>query len=120
MILIHLGGFFFFSSRRRHTISDRDWSSDVCSSDLARPSTGNPISRDRLSPVRASSTNLHSGVSLFGSVHCRGCPQPSNRGETSGVAECAGDYWLPQTRRQEVRLETLRIWKSGDRLDHVE
>src|SRR2546421_7151723 len=25
--------FFFFSSRRRHTISDRDWSSDVCSSD---------------------------------------------------------------------------------------
>src|SRR5699024_12876402 len=26
---------FFFSSRRRHTISKRDWSSDVCSSDLA-------------------------------------------------------------------------------------
>src|SRR5206468_7751815 len=25
---------FFFSSRRRHTSSDRDWSSDVCSSDL--------------------------------------------------------------------------------------
>src|SRR5437868_9174086 len=42
---------FFFSSRRRHTRSKRDWSSDVCSSDLdwlreidivvhcARPST---------------------------------------------------------------------------------
>src|SRR5690349_25003614 len=26
---------FFFSSRRRHTRSLRDWSSDVCSSDLA-------------------------------------------------------------------------------------
>src|SRR3982750_1406481 len=26
--------FFFFSSRRRHTRSVRDWSSDVCSSDL--------------------------------------------------------------------------------------
>src|SRR5699024_11433648 len=25
---------FFFSSRRRHTRSKRDWSSDVCSSDL--------------------------------------------------------------------------------------
>src|SRR5690625_7799742 len=25
---------FFFSSRRRHTIWPRDWSSDVCSSDL--------------------------------------------------------------------------------------
>src|SRR5207247_4742051 len=26
---------FFFSSRRRHTRSTRDWSSDVCSSDLS-------------------------------------------------------------------------------------
>src|SRR5699024_11718834 len=26
--------YFFFSSRRRHTSSKRDWSSDVCSSDL--------------------------------------------------------------------------------------
>src|SRR5271167_4622963 len=31
--------FFFFSSRRRHTRSKRDWSSDVCSSDLR----GTPI-----------------------------------------------------------------------------
>src|SRR5215469_18231848 len=30
--------FFFFSSRRRHTRSLRDWSSDVCSSDLAKVS----------------------------------------------------------------------------------
>src|SRR6266550_7279523 len=29
-----LGCFFFFSSRRRHTRCSRDWSSDVCSSDL--------------------------------------------------------------------------------------
>src|SRR5690606_14468819 len=28
--------FFFFSSRRRHTRFSRDWSSDVCSSDLRR------------------------------------------------------------------------------------
>src|SRR6266702_5930154 len=28
--------FFFFSSRRRHTRWPRDWSSDVCSSDLQR------------------------------------------------------------------------------------
>src|SRR5216684_6523612 len=28
--------FFFFSSRRRHTRCSRDWSSDVCSSDLCR------------------------------------------------------------------------------------
>src|SRR3989442_5027269 len=29
--------YFFFSSRRRHTRCGRDWSSDVCSSDLVRP-----------------------------------------------------------------------------------
>src|SRR6266498_5678668 len=29
--------FFFFSSRRRHTRCGRDWSSDVCSSDLVWP-----------------------------------------------------------------------------------
>src|SRR5437870_8724834 len=29
--------FFFFSSRRRHTRWPRDWSSDVCSSDLEEP-----------------------------------------------------------------------------------
>src|SRR5690554_5432728 len=32
--------FFFFSSRRRHTRCGRDWSSDVCSSDLATPPPG--------------------------------------------------------------------------------
>src|SRR5699024_11358858 len=31
---------FFFSSRRRHTISKRDCSSDVCSSDLGAASPG--------------------------------------------------------------------------------
>src|SRR5699024_11325655 len=35
---------FFFSSRRRHTRSKRDWSSDVCSSDLV-------ILGSRLSPL---------------------------------------------------------------------
>src|SRR5207249_6647491 len=31
---LRLRSSFFFSSRRRHTRSKRDWSSDVCSSDL--------------------------------------------------------------------------------------
>src|SRR5207249_7512632 len=34
LFLIYFFIFFFFSSRRRHTRSKRDWSSDVCSSDL--------------------------------------------------------------------------------------
>src|SRR3712207_7888261 len=35
VLMMHLRIFFFFSSRRRHTRYWRDWSSDVCSSDLA-------------------------------------------------------------------------------------
>src|SRR5258707_11728973 len=34
---LYLCFFFFFSSRRRHTRYWRDWSSDVCSSDLLLP-----------------------------------------------------------------------------------
>src|SRR2546422_10189802 len=34
LLLISVVYFFFFSSRRRHTRCSRDWSSDVCSSDL--------------------------------------------------------------------------------------
>src|SRR5690606_40780494 len=35
VVSVALCVFFFFSSRRRHTRFSRDWSSDVCSSDLA-------------------------------------------------------------------------------------
>src|SRR5712675_1132321 len=37
---------FFFSSRRRHTRCSRDWSSDVCSSDLARGNAKNNYGKD--------------------------------------------------------------------------
>src|SRR6266849_6573808 len=43
--------FFFFSSRRRHTRSTRDWSSDVCSSDLV---TRVPPSAHPGAPIGAS------------------------------------------------------------------
>src|SRR2546430_12960086 len=41
---------FFFSSRRRHTRFDCDWSSDVCSSDLdlrRQPGDGQRLARSR-------------------------------------------------------------------------
>src|SRR6266508_4839557 len=37
---------FFFSSRRRHTRWPRDWSSDVCSSDLIRRALGESSRED--------------------------------------------------------------------------
>src|SRR6266542_633013 len=44
--------FFFFSSRRRHTRCYRDWSSDVCSSDLDGGRGDLRILRDRQAPER--------------------------------------------------------------------
>src|SRR6266511_574191 len=40
MIMTIYSLFFFVSSRRRHTRFSRDWSSDVCSSDLTRLRVG--------------------------------------------------------------------------------
>src|SRR3954467_16007614 len=57
--------FFFFSSRRRHTILSFDWSSDVCSSDLrcgcsaCRAST--PTTGTRSSPRAARSEERREG-----------------------------------------------------------
>src|SRR5690606_30889714 len=53
--------FFFFSSRRRHTRFSRDWSSDVCSSDLTVPLTHEllhtiPLFRDRILLVASPGT----------------------------------------------------------------
>src|SRR6266481_6101828 len=46
-------GFFFFSSRRRHTRWNCDWSSDVCSSDLVGISVGAAIACDDVEIVGA-------------------------------------------------------------------
>src|SRR3712207_9043570 len=48
-----MGDDFFFSSRRRHTRYWRDWSSDVCSSDLAAGRAAVPrlqVPRDAAGP----------------------------------------------------------------------
>src|SRR5438874_6734956 len=50
---------FFFSSRRRHTRSLRDWSSDVCSSDLIEAAASGV-------PVVASGSRTGGGVVVPG------------------------------------------------------
>ena len=59
--------FFFFSSRRRHTRSKRDWSSDVCSSDLDSNFDNNKI-RDFIYPIGSiyMSVNNVNPTTLFG------------------------------------------------------
>src|SRR5256885_10446405 len=51
--------FFFFSSRRRHTRLQGDWSSDVCSSDLNKPSR---LELERCRPYLAAELRLLRGV----------------------------------------------------------
>src|SRR5206468_4843161 len=56
---------FFFSSRRRHTSSDRDWSSDVCSSDLIyQPMTGDGTIVARVASVQNTNSWTKAGVMI--------------------------------------------------------
>src|SRR5690606_39484376 len=59
----------FFSSRRRHTRFSRDWSSDVCSSDLI-PLT-EPFLNRTCYTGEVSKAHLDQTVTLFGWVHRR-------------------------------------------------
>src|SRR6266852_6700751 len=60
--------FFFFSSRRRHTRCYRDWSSDVCSSDLANVirGTGNMAVPAVITSVGAAALIPLSACLIFG------------------------------------------------------
>src|SRR2546427_9132119 len=55
--------FFFFSSRRRHTRFDCDWSSDVCSSDLGGTVLDNHSTREPSGVIRA--FDIRSGALLW-------------------------------------------------------
>src|SRR6266704_4517792 len=71
-VLIPFIYFFFFSSSRRHTRSKRDWSSDVCSSDLAREAPGSargqrpPCHPSRRARGRSEERRVGKGVDLGG------------------------------------------------------
>src|SRR5206468_9012314 len=55
----------FFSSRRRHTSSDRDWSSDVCSSDLCFNQKAALDQREaRLDELEAARERLSKGLTI--------------------------------------------------------
>src|SRR5207253_8557284 len=70
---------FFFSSRRRHTRWPRDWSSDVCSSDLIRQR----LDRVVVQPIAPASRNL------FKADFARRCGDPPPQ-RTRGVARLDG------------------------------
>src|SRR5262245_62829014 len=61
--------FFFFSSRRRHTMCLSDWSSDVCSSDL--PGAPDPSGWLRVLPARRVLCGAQYRARAGGSLHSR-------------------------------------------------
>src|SRR5699024_11229198 len=68
--LAHYDFIFFFSSRRRHTRSKRDWSSDVCSSDLPRPALAHRRESSLHPDCRSAARSLYQ--SEIGRESCRG------------------------------------------------
>src|SRR3712207_8796193 len=58
----------FFSSRRRHTRYWRDWSSDVCSSDLDAVATFGGVERRWCGCGLVTEWELHSGAGVRGKV----------------------------------------------------
>src|SRR5438874_3985606 len=101
---------FFFSSRRRHTRSLRDWSSDVCSSDLG------DIKLDRNAADGAEVTHFKITGITNGSLFQHNGTTPINNGDFVTVAEAqAGLRFTPGNNRSEERRvgkECRSRWSS--------
>src|SRR2546430_13632886 len=95
--------FFFFSSRRRHTRFDCDWSSDVCSSDLCQLGGAMHFScpgcrRSSSSSAPRCPRNLLQGKKLPHSAAPETTPimpAPSRRSEERRVGKECRSRWSP-------------------------
>src|SRR2546427_9631759 len=77
-----ISSFFFFSSRRRHTRFDCDWSSDVCSSDLAWVDEQRKIAaakKDDPSKVWSLPDLMARGEKVY-AANCAACHQANGKG----------------------------------------
>src|SRR5690625_7825557 len=94
--------FFFFSSRRRHTRWPRDWSSDVCSSDLLSVMTTVSLLHFQLS-----STSLNMVVRLFCLVTWAVLSQMRSEERRVGK-ECRTRGWSRWDKEKRGNTETRR------------
>src|SRR5690606_40183960 len=102
--------YFFFSSRRRHTRFSRDWSSDVCSSDLilgrssprawpspCSPESEPPYETTRSEPSSMNDRKLATPSTVFRSeerrvgkeCRCRGAPEPEKKRSKNAMCSIA-------------------------------
>src|SRR5215204_7256794 len=96
--------FFFFSSRRRHTRSLCDWSSDVCSSDLVLPAR----------PPQAGHQLPEQPEAEVGVVEATGLPEDDVVGAEPQVVEGAPRRALPPAAGTLRR----RAGEVGEQLAH--
>src|SRR5690349_22824128 len=95
-----MGNLFFFSSRRRHTRSLRDWSSDVCSSDLLEANPDD-ITPESLEMWRSAGINrLSIGLQSFDDRELRWMNRAhtadqSLRSEERRVGKECRSWWSP-------------------------
>src|SRR2546426_12522357 len=88
--------FFFFSSRRRHTRLQGDWSSDVCSSDLAYPLLGVAqylaVQRAEAAEGGSDVANMGSGIGIGAGGRDR---LELDRGAVAGASVVVLTYLFP-------------------------
>src|SRR5256884_8252018 len=99
--------FFFFSSRRRHTRCSRDWSSDVCSSDLK----GGPAEDASRGRNKDQSTNRRTlkrawkGNEPRGGARSRTVSRNPNHAATHTRQEQPSDYGLQRPNRIASKVQ---------------
>src|SRR5256885_11027064 len=90
--------FFFFSSRRRHTRLQGDWSSDVCSSDLYR---------DRREPPEL--TTMFSQLFLGTRLECAKCHHhPNEKWSQDDFYQFAAFFAPVKQKRSEEHTSELQ------------
>src|SRR5688500_20287442 len=99
--------FFFFSSRRRHTRLQGDWSSDVCSSDLSGKRSqeqcwrGSDLDRTGTGAARKASSG-----------------RETSRSEERRVGKECRTRWGPKQKKEEEKEQSSADWSThtvGDR-----
>src|SRR5437868_14994448 len=106
---------FFFSSRRRHTRSKRDWSSDVCSSDLSEipaPDVRPPEDGRSRAAVHARLSGMVGGAALAiagASDRGSGCKRLTVRSEERRVGKECGSRLVRQYERKKYwRIQEVK------------
>src|SRR2546430_13745509 len=86
---------FFFSSRRRHTRFDCDWSSDVCSSDLSPRRGAASAHSSFLSSAGTPTQRVSSSFNQLPSKRVMSGHSTSARSEERRVGEECRSRWSP-------------------------